>query len=48
LIGQFQVLGTAVPFTEDRNGFNTELFTSTDYAQGDLASVGNENPTEHA
>ncbi len=46
-VGQMQIWGVAVGFTEDRDDFNAEVFASANDAQGDFAAIGHENALEH-
>jgi hypothetical protein len=48
LVGQFEVLGPSIGFAEDGNGFNTEFLAGTDDPQGDFATIGDKNATEHS
>ena len=48
LVGEFDVFGFSVGFGIDHYRFDAEFAASALHAQGDLASVGNQDFFEHA
>ena len=48
LIGQFDVARIPIGLGVDRDGFDTEGLAGTNDPQGNLSSIGDQDPTEHA
>ena len=47
LVGEGEVLGAAVRFTENRDGLDAHFAAGTDNPQGDFTPVGDENSLKH-
>ena len=47
LVRQFEILRASIRFAENRYGFDTEFFASSNHTQSDFATVGDKYATEH-
>jgi len=48
LVGQIEIVGSAVRLTENGNRFDAEFATGSDNSQGNFPAVGDQNALKHA